>query len=321
MSNNITPDILLIGAGNMAVQYAKVLKSLQANFITIGNGKEGVKRFKEKSGCTAIHGGIESYLKVAPNLKSSYAIVATPALSHFNVCKSLINAGLKNILVEKPGCLNINDAQELASLCDLNKVNLLIAYNRRFFESVSQLIKLTNEDGGINSLNFEFTERSHIIRTLNKDEIIRNHWIVANSSHVIDTAFFIIGNPKTMNTSIHGTSDWHSSGAVFIGNGVSDNEIPFSYHSDWESPGGWRIEAMTSKARYFLQPMEELYIQQLGENKKESYQLNKTLDIDFKPGLYKMVEAYLNSNFTLFPTIKEQIDSIKLYYKIGGYEA
>ena len=39
--------ILIVGAGPMAIEYAKVLKAQKSEFITVGNTKKGANNFKK----------------------------------------------------------------------------------------------------------------------------------------------------------------------------------------------------------------------------------------------------------------------------------
>ena len=48
--------VLLVGAGPMAVDYAKVLLKLNVSFVTVGNSEKSAADFKEKTGCDVILG-------------------------------------------------------------------------------------------------------------------------------------------------------------------------------------------------------------------------------------------------------------------------
>ena len=50
MSNNLKSDVLLVGAGNIAVDYAKVLKALNRDFIVVGRGEKSAENFEQKIG-------------------------------------------------------------------------------------------------------------------------------------------------------------------------------------------------------------------------------------------------------------------------------
>lgn len=47
-----------------------------------------------------------------------------------------------------------------------------------------------------------------------------------------------------------------SNRVIFVGCGIAENDIPFSYQGDWFSPGRWGVEIMTSKHSLIFRPME-----------------------------------------------------------------
>ena len=63
---------------------------------------------------------------------------------------------------------------------------------------------------------------------------------MANSTHIIDLVFHIMGSPKIIG-SIFGSLKWHNRGAIFTGNGLSKNNVPFTYHANWAGPGRWSV--------------------------------------------------------------------------------
>jgi len=69
----------------------------------------------------------------------------------------------------------------------------------------------------------------------------------------------LIGLPKEMQPYRFGKLKWHPSGDRFVGAGVTQENIPFSYHADWQSAGRWVIEVMTPQNAYRLIPLEQLY--------------------------------------------------------------
>ena len=101
------------------------------------------------------------------------------------------------------------------------------------------LKELIIRDGGIQSAYFEFTERSYEIEELETSSSIKKRWLLANSTHVIDLAFYLIGLPQDGQWSAwsNGKLDWHPSAARFHGAGQTIYNIPFAYYADWESPG------------------------------------------------------------------------------------
>ena len=55
MSNYLTSNkSILLGTGNMGVEYTKILKSLNVKFTAIGRSKKGCNKFYEKTGVPAL---------------------------------------------------------------------------------------------------------------------------------------------------------------------------------------------------------------------------------------------------------------------------
>ncbi|WP_148302534.1 hypothetical protein [Caldalkalibacillus mannanilyticus] len=61
MSNNIDKSILLVGAGRMAIEYARVLQALSCPFQVVGRSLQSAQTFLEKTGVPAYTGGIEKW--------------------------------------------------------------------------------------------------------------------------------------------------------------------------------------------------------------------------------------------------------------------
>ena len=224
----------------------------------------------------------------------------------------LLNHGAKNILLEKPGGLNINELSLVKDYGNSVNAKIVIGYNRRFFESVNKLIELSNADGGIENVHFEFTEWGHIIKNLPQHKEILNEWFIQNSSHVIDLAFFIGGHPTDLKSFVSGGANWHPSGTVFSGAGVTSSNALFSYNANWDSAGRWWVEFLTKENRYIMKPMEKLFVQKRGSISLEKIELEDELDQNFKPGLYKQVEAFLKFPEKLM-RIDEQVKKLPYY--------
>jgi predicted dehydrogenase len=170
---------------------------------------------------------------------------------------------------------------------------VFVAYNRRFYASVRRARAFAAADGGVTSCRFEFTERAAYIATASIPPAVKANWFFANSTHVLDLAFFIAGAPVMLSADSGGALDWHPAGAVFAGAGRTAAGALFSYHADWTGPGRWGVEVVTRAHRLFLQPLEELRIQKSGQMTVESVALGDDLDARFKPGVYRQLAAFL----------------------------
>ena len=168
-------------------------------------------------------------------------------------------------------------------------------------------------------MNFEFTEWTHRIKPLQIPVSVREHWLIANSSHVIDLAFHLSGKPNNWKYWHNGSLDWHSASARFCGSGTTEKGIMFSYFSDWQSSGSWRLELMTAKNRYILKPLEQLQVIKLESVLVENIEFENDFDKKFKPGLFLQTKKFLEKESSFFCSISEQVENMKIFYKIAGY--
>ena len=313
--------VLLIGSGYMAREYLKVLSHLGNEVIIIGRSESKINALiNDYPNFEYFCGGINKFLEGHSNIPE-FAINAVSISELKNTSIQLINAGVKYLLLEKPGELTHSGLNEINIKSIECSTDVLIAYNRRFYSSISELKKQTEIDGGITSVHFEFTEWIHTIDPKMYDSEDLNKWIISNSSHVIDTAFSLIGIPNELCAFVGGKDaiKWHPSGSIFTGSGISENNIPFTYHSNWNGPGRWAIEVSTRKRRFYLKPMEKLFQQFKGSIAVEEIELDYDLDLNFKPGLYVQTVNFLSQNFKDFQSLDSQIKIMPFYNKIAGY--
>jgi predicted dehydrogenase len=318
MSNDISQNLWLIGASPMAQDYARVLKALEVSFKVIGRGESSAKDFESALKIPVQTGGIETALQNEAPPETAIVAVGIEQLAF--VTTQLLRAGTKRVLLEKPGGMNLEELQNLQSEAQSKEAEVWLAYNRRFYQATRKAQEIILADGGATSCHFEFTEWSHKIREIEGKTEIKAAWLLANSSHVIDLAFHLGGWPKDWQCWSSGTLDWHPASARFSGAGVTEQDVNFSYFADWEAPGRWGVEVLTRKNRLILRPMEQLQITPLGTVKVESVPLEDRLDHDFKPGLYRQTEAFLQKDATNFCTLEKQVKHTELYSEMAGYK-
>ncbi|MXN65579.1 gfo/Idh/MocA family oxidoreductase [Stappia sp. GBMRC 2046] len=285
--------VLLVGAGQMAQAYAKVLTALSVPFIVFGRGEASAASFEEARGLRPFVGPLGALIEAQTDLPRT-AIVAVNAQNLFQVTQTLLRSGVSRILVEKPAGLNSTEVNSLAEVELSTASEVYVAYNRRFYASTTAAKSMIDADGGVISVKFDFTEATRRIEILNKPEKELNAWFFGNSTHVIDMAFFLAGTPAEISAKRSGKLSWHDEGAVFIGHGRTTTNALISYHANWLAPGRWGVEVMTERKRYVLQPLEQLFVQEHGSFALKQVELNTDLDTRFKPGIYHQVRSFLS---------------------------
>ena len=304
-------NILIIGAGSISIEYAKVIDALNVKYVI----------FQRSS----------SNKKVPDNLnlikRDSIKDLDLNEFTHIINCVDLENQAKVNffllqnsnakILSEKPGFIFEADYLKALNLSKEIKSNFFVAYNRRFFQSVIKLKELSELDGGITSMHFEFTEWQKSVEETNISMKLKEKWALLNSSHVIDLAFFICGNPKDINCETFAALDWHPRSAIMKGYGVTFLGIPFSFSSDWSSAGRWEINIFTKRRKFILSPLEKLkYIEKETVLIKDFEMSND----NFKHGFYKQIDSFLFNNAKNIPSLENAYYLNKIVTKICGYE-
>ncbi len=313
--------IWLIGTGNMGLEYLKVLALFGVELTVIGRGEINAQNIRNTFDVEVISGGLESYLNTKPSLPDK-VIVAVNVFYLASVTQQLLDFGVKEILLEKPGGTTASEIITLAQKAQLQNAKVFLAYNRRFYASVRKAKELIEADGGLTACFFEFTEWAHQIQNLDKKREEFENWFLANSSHVLDTAFYLCGKPKEIScfTGGEGQLKWHSTASSFAGAGIFENGALFSYMAHWASPGRWNLEIMTTKHRFIFRPMEKLQVQEIGSVQINFVdEIDYSLDEKYKPGLYLQTKSFLEDDFEGMCTLHDQSCVMPFYQKIAGY--
>ncbi len=311
---------LLVGSGNMSKEYVKVLKNLDIEFDVVGRSESGASKFTAETGVPVISGGLDKFLESNGLDGYGHVIVATNVRQLSRNTAQLIRAGAKSILVEKPCVLNTEELNDLLGLSAQFRAKVYIAYNRRFFSSVLRAKEIIEEDGGLDLVKFDFTEWGHVIQTLEKDPEEKKRWLLANSTHIIDLAFFFSGVPSQLEAFTAGQLDWHPAGQIFSGAGVAPSGTLISYGSDWGSASRWWGELFTPARKLRLCPVETLTETKKGTVAENPIELADDLDKDYKPGLYRQTAAFVAGETSNLCSLEELSESFPSYLKIANYE-
>lgn len=307
-------NILIVGTGPMALDYAKVLAAQNISFEVVGRGEESALIFESETGVKPFIGGLQKYLEKNSLPDNSYVIIATGTEALMVSLLSVLESGANKVLIEKPAAISIEELIDNEVKLKPYSKKVFVAYNRRFYASVMEVQKMIEEDGGLQTMHFEFTEWAHKIEPLKKANGVKENWFFANSTHVVDLAFYLAGKPAQWQAySKSGALKWHSK-TNFTGAGITEKGVLFSYLSNWESAGRWAIELLTEKRRIYLKPMESINVQEKGTIAVVEHKFDDAVDIQFKPGLKKQVDAYLNNDEINLLNIEDHLFAAREVY-------
>jgi predicted dehydrogenase len=314
-------NLWIVGSGIMAQEYVKVLRELKVdNIVIIGRGEDSASKFEEATGLAVQRGGLTQFLKNQPQLPSA-AILTVPINELAPAATQLLEAGVRKILMEKPAGLYVKEINTLNTYAQTVKADVYVGYNRRFYTSVRMAHQMIQEDGGVKSFNFEFTEWENKIAELPTPSMIKERWLLGNSSHVIDLAFHLGGMPEVIHTLQAGGLSWHPNASIFTGAGCTKNGALFSYQANWEAPGRWGIELCSANYRFVFRPLESLSIIEKGSLILNQVELGPNdIEKDFKPGLFLQTEAFINSNLqSPLCSLSEHSRMLSFYTQIAQY--
>lgn len=323
----VNQPVLIVGAGDMAGEYVKTLYHLgmtAEKMHVVGRGKEKAERFAQQFNVRCQSGGTAALTSISGHER---AIVAVSHLELPNVAKVLIERGSRYILIEKPGALYKFQLEELEALAKQKSAHVFVAFNRRFFPSVDAVRNIIEEDGGLLSCHFDFTELENLVLREKEskrlpDEVLRR-WGIVNSFHVIDLFLNLAGRPRDWKSFQLGSLPWHPKGATFSGAGITEKNVLFSYLSTWNGAGRWGLELTTSRRKMILRPLEVLNIQKKGSFSLEEVKLQREPE-KLKPGFFAQVKAFLDWSNGLgidprLSTIGEALPHYVVTEKILGY--
>jgi len=315
-SPDLNTRILLIGAGFIATEYVKALNAMGYKQIGVLSLKTAsAEKFAQTHQLIDSYGGGQEAL---PGLLPQYDtfIIASPIETLRSYAEFFAKAGITRVLIEKPSFLFSADLKSF--LAQYPTWDAAVALNRLYYPSVTRLRQIIAEEG-ITSAEFSFTEWVHRIVPQDYSTLVLQRWGLSNCIHVISTAFDLIGLPATLQSAQHcGNSIvWHPAGSIFVGHGISAQEVPFTYQSDWNSAGRWWITIRTPKGAYTLCPMEGIEFTPKGSVQKE--QFLPVWDEPTKCGFTPMLQAWLEHNNAF--SLRQLPAHIQAIEQIFGYSA
>jgi len=307
--------VSLIGAGPMAQAYGHAIKAAGLDCVVIGRGADSAKTFTDTVGLPVLLGGIDANSEALSGVTHAIVALPIPALAKQSI--ALMEIGVRKLLVEKPGGIDAAEVASVVSKAQKTDTEVFVAYNRRFYASVIEARKRILADGGPTSFRFEISEWSARIGPSAQPDNVKAAWLLANSTHVADMAFFLGGFPTAISCHSAGTTGWHAP-AVFVGHGKSETGALFSYHGDWNAAPRWMVEICTNGNTYMFQPLEGLKVRTKDGFSIEDIQCpGAENDKAFKPGILKQVEAFVAADLSSdLLSIKNQLAHMRNIYSM-----
>jgi predicted dehydrogenase len=311
---------LVIGVGKMGSAHLAALAALSPDSLTAWAPGSRPRAIEREVGGVAVRR--DELAKTLAAVRPTHVVVASPVETLAPIAVEVMKAGVKHLLIEKPAAMDQRECRLLLACASETGAEIYVAYNRRFYASVRCALEHMRAAGErIESVMFEFNEAMPAQGPGSASDVAAR-WLLANSMHVIDTAFHPVGPPDMQRSLFHrrGGLSWHPAGSIFVGSGETTRGIPFAFHANWDAPGRWGFEWMTKSTRYVFRPIEKLSVMRRGRFDLEPMALDDEIDTRFKPGVYHQNAAFLAGDKMagLMP-LSEAAELIPLAQKIAGY--
>ena len=197
--------ICVIGAGYWGKNHIKTLNKLKALKGVVDLDTNIVES------CLNEFPSINGHFNISDALNKDYDgfIIASPASTHFEIAKILINAR-KPLLIEKPMTLSLDEAKELVTLVDKTKVNAMVGHVLLFHPAVMK-IKEMIENGEIGDLQYVYSNRLNLGKVRTEENVF---WSFAPHDIAI-FQYLTNSTPKIIN----------AKGSSFLQKGIPDSTL------------------------------------------------------------------------------------------------
>jgi len=214
-------------------------------------------------------------------------VVAVPELAANAVGRACIGFPW-TVLLEKPPGYNLRDAEDILGAARAAGRRVLVGLNRRFYSSTRTAL-----DGLAGQRTERFVlaqdqQDPQAARAAGWPETVVEHWMYANSIHVIDCLRLFCRGAVTR---VDPIVPWKAAGSsVVVAHVEFDSGDLALYQGTWNGPGPWAVSVSTPDTRWELRPLERLAVQRRGERRLEPVEPHPW-DRAFKPGLRRQAEA------------------------------
>ena len=161
----ISPKVALVGCGYWGKNLARVLAGQNVLGAIVDPSPEAAELAKKYQ---VLH-----LADVAPVLKRedfTAVVIATPAETHYTLVRDALWAG-KDVFVEKPIALDVNDAEELSALAISNGRVLMVGHLLQYHPAFLTLKKMV-DDGVLGQLRYVYSNRLNMGKLRREENVL-----------------------------------------------------------------------------------------------------------------------------------------------------
>lgn len=307
--------IVIIGAGYIAEEHIKVLKSFTKIEISgiFSRTKKKAEFLAKKYKINLVCNSVEELFN---STHADGVIVAVSVDSVFELTKKIFKYDWIS-LIEKPAGYNFFEATKIYKLAKKLNRKSYVALNRNYYSSTLQLLSELKNQKSKRVVTI-FDQENNIEPMIDgyPAKVTRN-WMYANSIHLIDF-FRLLARGKCIKVKKIVKYNKNKPYLVIAKLLFSSGDIGI-YNAVWNMPGNWSVSVNTQKKFYEMKPIESLVS---FNSKREKFYFKKNkFDTFFKPGFKLQIESFLKilkkpKNKSKLPTLEDALFSMKIIKKI-----
>jgi UDP-2-acetamido-3-amino-2,3-dideoxy-glucuronate N-acetyltransferase len=176
-------NIAVIGGGSWGQNLVRNFAELGALHTICDSNEARLEQLKSSYPEVAIE---LDYQKVLANRQIEGAVIATPAISHYLIAKEALGSG-KDVFVEKPLALTLEEGEELVELAEKSRRILLVGHLLEYHPAVIKLKELV-DNGELGKINYIYSNRLNLGKFRTEENIL---WSFA--PHDISVILLLLG--------------------------------------------------------------------------------------------------------------------------------
>ena len=213
-------NVAIIGSGKWGMNHVKTMSNILEKYykdnysLTVCDADErNEKSVKSVSGKIIFTTDFNTILK---NNKINIAVVSTPAETHYNITKALLESG-KNVLTEKPLTFISKETEDLIRIAEERKLKLMTGHVLLFHPAVRKMKELV-KNNILGKIHYIYSNRLNLGMVRKQENILYSF-----APHDVSIIQYLLGSYP-----IHISA----SGGSFLQKGIEDSTITILKYPD-----------------------------------------------------------------------------------------
>lgn len=160
-------NIALIGAGNWGKNHLRNLNNMGALHSVLELSEEVINLRKPEFGNVTF---TQNEKDILSNSDIKGVVIAAPAHFHYELTKKYLLAG-KDVLVEKPLALKVDEGEELVKLAEDKGRILMVGHILQYHYAVKKLKEIINE-GALGKIRYIYSNRLNIGKLRSEENVL-----------------------------------------------------------------------------------------------------------------------------------------------------